>query len=103
MAQIIKAEEFNNKISKGTVVVDFFATWCQPCSMLAPVIEELGQEMAGQAEFIKVDVDQSMDLASQYQIVSIPAMLIFKDGQLQDRMVGFLPKAAIKEKVEQYL
>lgn len=103
MAQVVQSNEFQNKISKGIVVVDFFATWCQPCSMLAPIFDELGQEMEGKAEFIKVNVDESMDIANTYQIMTIPAMLVFKDGELQERMVGFLPKGEIKQKVEQYL
>lgn len=103
MAQVVKSAEFMNQIEKGVVVVDFFANWCQPCKMLAPIFEELGTEMEGQASFIKVDVDKSMDIAQKYVITNIPAMLIFKDGELKERMVGFSPKEVIKEKVIQYL
>ncbi|MBP3888082.1 MAG: thioredoxin [Cellulosilyticum sp.] len=103
MAEVVKSNEFQGKINKGIVVVDFFATWCQPCSMLAPIFDELGQEMKGKAEFIKINVDDSMDVATKYEIMTIPAVLVFKDGEVQERMVGFLPKGEIKQKVEQYL
>lgn len=103
MAKIIESNEFENETKDGVVIVDFFADWCSPCKMLAPVFEELGGEMEGKAKFLKVNVDQSSDIAGKYNVSSIPAMLILKNGEAQEMMVGFSPKAVIKEKIEKYL
>lgn len=103
MAKIIGSEKFEFEVKDGITIVDFFATWCGPCKMLAPVFDELGTEMAGKASFIKVDVDQSSDIASKYNVSTIPTMVILKNGEKQDAMVGFLPKEVIKEKLEKYL
>ena len=71
MAKIINSQEFDNTIESGVVVVDFFATWCGPCKMLSPVIDELSGELEN-VNFVKVDIDQSMDLAQKFKIVSVP-------------------------------
>ncbi|MGM9533697.1 MAG: thioredoxin [Intestinibacter sp.] len=102
MAKIINSIEFDDTVKEGVVVVDFFATWCGPCKMLAPVFEELNEELED-VNFVKVDIDQSMDLAQKFRIVSVPTMKIFKDGQEVDTLMGFMPKEAIKSKVEAYL
>ncbi len=88
---------------KKTLVVDFWATWCGPCRMLAPVMEKLSDEYAGRAEFVKIDVDDNPDLAREYSIMSIPCVMVFKDGQLAGKSVGFLPQPAMKEFLEKYL
>ena len=105
MAKIIKTSEFRSEVEEkqGVVVVDFFATWCGPCKMLAPVFEELGKEMDSKAKFLKVDVDQSLEIAQQFSISTVPTMIIFKDGKAVDKMIGFIPKEQIKAKVESYL
>lgn len=103
MAKIINSSEFNSEIKDGVVVVDFFATWCGPCKMLAPVFEELGKEMSGKVKFVKVDVDQSSDIAMQYRVSSVPTMAVFKNGESVDKIVGFVPKERIKEAVEAHL
>ena len=104
MSVEIKASEFDEKVrnAKGTVVVDFFATWCGPCKMLAPVFEELSGEMDN-VNFFKVDVDQALDIARKYAITTVPTMMIFKDGEVVDKMIGFLPKEHIKAKIEAQL
>ena len=79
--KIVDSNEFKSEIENGITVVDFFATWCGPCKMLAPVLEGLSSDMEGKAKFIKVDIDQSLDLANEFQIASVPTMVIFKDGQ----------------------
>ncbi len=86
--------DFNSLISDGVVVVDFFATWCGPCKMLAPIIEELKNERS-EVKFVKIDVDENEDLAKQYGIMSIPSLLLFKDGKLVDKKVGFMPKEVL--------
>ncbi|CEH36225.1 thioredoxin [Romboutsia lituseburensis] len=103
MAKIVNSEEFRSNVNEGLVVVDFFATWCGPCKMLAPVFEELSSEMDGKATFLKVDVDQCGDIAREYSISTIPTMIIFKNGEKQETMVGFLPKESIKSNIEKYL
>lgn len=103
MAKIVNSNEFKEAIKEGVVVVDFFATWCGPCKMLAPIFEELSNEMEGKTQFIKVDVDQSVDIAREYGIQSIPTMAILKNGQAVETMVGFLPKDVIKSNIENYL
>jgi thioredoxin 1 len=101
MAQILNSDNFTKEIEKNEVtVVDFFATWCGPCKMLAPVFEELGNEMKEKANFFKVDIDKSLEIAQQYGINTVPTMLIFKNGKVVDKLVGFVPKANIKNKVE---
>ena len=81
MAKIINSQEFDNTIESGVVVVDFFATWCGPCKMLSPVIDELSGELEN-VNFVKVDIDQSMDLAQKFKIVSVPTLKVFKNGKI---------------------
>lgn len=102
MAKIINSQEFSNTIEDGVVVVDFFATWCGPCKMLAPIFEELGEEL-DKVKFVKVDIDQSMDLAQKFRIVSVPTMKIFKNGEEVDTLMGFMPKEILKNKIEVHL
>ena len=77
--------------AKGVVVVDFFATWCAPCKMLAPVLEEISEEIK-EAKIVKIDVDENPLAANMYHVSSIPTIKIFKDGELKDSKVGFQPK-----------
>lgn len=78
--------------AKGKVLVDFWAAWCGPCIMLGPIIEELGEELKDTVKVVKVDVDEQIELASQYNITSIPAVLIFENGQVVNSIVGFHQK-----------
>ena len=103
MAQIVDNTNFEQEINNGVVVVDFFATWCGPCKMLAPIFEQLSVEMKDDARFVKVDIDKSLEIARKYMISSVPTMMIFKDGKPVDTMVGFMPKEAIKNKVEAHI
>lgn len=104
MAKIINTSQFRGSVeeNQGVVVVDFFATWCGPCKMLAPVFEELSGEMEN-VNFFKVDVDQALDIAREYAITTVPTMIIFKNGEVADKMIGFLPKEHIKAKIEAQL
>ena len=77
---------------KKTLVVDFWAEWCGPCRMLAPVMEQLSDELAGKAEFVKIDVDDNPDLAREYSIMSIPCVMVFKGAALPDNKAGSVPK-----------
>lgn len=105
MAKIINTSQFRGDVeeSNGIVVVDFFATWCGPCKMLAPVFEELGNEMQNEAKFVKVDIDQSLEIAQQFNISTVPTMMIFKDGKPVESLVGFMPKEKLKDKVQSHL
>ena len=102
MAKIITSQEFDNTIESGVVVVDFFATWCGPCKMLSPVIDELSGELEN-VNFVKVDIDQSMDLAQKFKIVSVPTLKVFKNGEEVDTLMGFMPKEVLKSKVEAHI
>jgi thioredoxin 1 len=99
----INAPEFQSSIASGVAVVDFNATWCGPCKMLAPVLEELSAEMEGKASFYAMDVDDNPEIASQYNISSIPYVAVFKDGKLVDEQIGFVPKPMLKSVVERNL
>ena len=102
MAKIINSQEFDNTIESGVVVVDFFATWCGPCKMLSPVIDELSGELEN-VNFVKVDIDQSMVLAQKFKIVSVPTLKVFKNGEEVDTLMGFMPKEVLKSKVEAHI
>ena len=89
--------------SKIPVLVDFWAAWCGPCWMVAPVVEELAEEYDGRVNFVKLDVDRNPRTASQYGIMSIPSLLIFKNGAPMSNIVGFRPKAELKQSLEAVL
>ena len=101
--KIINGNEFDSTISSGVVLVDFFATWCGPCKMLSPVLEQVSEELAGKVEIVKVDVDQDGDLAAQFGIMSVPTMIVFKDGQPVGKMQGYVPAPQLKEALEKML
>lgn len=103
MVKNISQNELEQEIASGITVVDFYANWCGPCKMLSPVMEEISGEMEGKIKFLKMDVDQNEEAAAKYRIVSIPALLIFKDGEKQEMLVGFQPKDALKAQFEKYL
>jgi len=86
--------------AKTPVLVDFWAAWCAPCRMVAPVVQELAKEYEGKVSFVKLDVDQNPRTASQYGIMSIPTLLIFKNGAPVSNIVGFRPKADLKRSLD---
>jgi thioredoxin 1 len=89
--------------SPMTVLVDFWAEWCGPCKMIAPVLDELSTEMGGQLKIAKVNIDINREIAAQYSIRSIPTLLIFKDGQVKGQIVGAMGKAQLKERLNAYV
>ena len=99
MVKEINAEEYSEILnSTNPVVIDFHATWCGPCKVLSPILEELDNEIEG-VEFVKLDVDQHPQIAGQNQVMGVPTVVILKDGEVKDRFVGVQPKEVIKEKI----
>ena len=86
--------------AKTPVLVDFWATWCAPCQMVAPIIDELAEEYNGRISFAKVDVDQNSKIATRYSIMSIPTLLIFKKGEPVSLLVGYKPKEELKRTLD---
>ena len=105
MVKVINGNEFveNVENTKGVVVVDFFATWCGPCKMLAPVFEGVSNKMGDKAKFFKVDIDENSNIAQKYRIAAVPTMIIFKDGVPVENLAGFMPEQNITNKVNAYL
>ena len=100
---VLNEGNFSEVTGSGVVVVDFYADWCGPCRMMTPVLEEAQAEYAGRAVFAKVNVDDSKSIAINYKIMSIPTLLMFKDGQLSERFTGVTEKTALYEKINSLL
>jgi thioredoxin 1 len=98
----IEEARFEEEVLKAAtpVLVDFWAPWCAPCLMVAPVVEELAEEYDGRVGFFKVNVDNSARIASQYGIMSIPTLILFKDGKPASNIVGFRPKEELKKSID---
>lgn len=91
----VSDQTFNQEISSGVVLVDFWATWCGPCKMIAPVLEELDAEIGDKVKIAKLDVDNNPGTAAEYQVMSIPTLILFKDGQPIAKTAGYQPKEAL--------
>ena len=94
MDRVLTEGEFQQKVieAKKPVLVDFFASWCGPCQMLTPVIEELAKEMKDKADVYEIDVDKEPDLANRFQIISVPTVLVFKDGRIANQFTSTVSK-----------
>jgi thioredoxin 1 len=105
MASYIELNQTNiqETIKEGVALVDFWAPWCGPCRMIAPVIEQLAQEFEGKAKICKINTEEEQELTQQYQIRSIPTILFFKDGEIVDQLIGATTKAILEEKLNKYL
>lgn len=103
MIHIENEEQFDQTISEGITLVDFYATWCGPCRMIAPFIEEIDEEYKEKIKVIKVDVDECSSIAERYSINAIPALVVFKNNELFKSNVGFLPKESITNLIEEAL
>ena len=100
----ITDSNFNEIVKKDAlVVVDCWAAWCGPCRMIGPIIEELAKDYAGKILFGKLNVDSNRKVPLEYQIMSIPTILVFKDGELVDRIMGAMPKRLLEEKITKHL
>ncbi len=101
---ILTVEEFNQQINSDIpVLVDFWATWCGPCKMQAPVLHEFKEEMGDKVKVIKVDVDELQKLAIDYGVYSIPTLMVFKNGELKEKTVGLTSKAGLSSLVIKHL
>ncbi|NLI99187.1 thioredoxin [bacterium] len=105
MLQIKTEEDFRREVLEAEVpvLVDFWASWCHPCTILGPVIEELSKDYASKAKVVKVNVDESRVLAQAYNIMSIPTVIFFSKGQIADRSIGAVPKEVLSEKLNALL
>ena len=100
MAKIATNTSFDELLaSEKLVIVDFWATWCGPCRMLSPLLDEVEAEMEDKVEVVKVNVDDADEIAMRFRIMSIPTLLFFKNGEMVDRSVGAMPKSALVDKI----
>ncbi|MDO4681052.1 MAG: thioredoxin [Aerococcus sp.] len=103
MVQAITDQNFQAETDKGVVLVDFWATWCGPCKMQSPIIEQLDDEMGDQVKFTKMDVDDNPETPTSFGIMAIPTLLVKKDGEIVERLTGYTPKERLEQILEQYL
>lgn len=105
MIEEIKDINFSKVIenTEVPVVVDFWASWCGPCKMLSPIIDELSNELNDKAKFFKLNVDENPVASAQYKVASIPTVMVFKNGKIVDSLVGFRPKDSLKNVIEKHI
>lgn len=99
----VNDSNFNEQINSGVKLVDFWATWCGPCKMIAPVLEDLATDYDGKADILKLDVDQNQATAAKFEVMSIPTLIVFKDGEPVDKVVGFQPKENLAQVIDKHL
>ena len=101
----INTENFNKEVlsQDGVVVVDFFANWCGPCRKLAPILEEVESELLSKAKFAKINTDNNLEMAKQFQVSGLPTLMIFKNGEAVERLVGLMPKSSIITNIEKHI
>ena len=105
MADAVTSATWDQEVLKSTtlVLVDFWAVWCGPCRMVAPIVDELSKEYAGKLKVLKLNTDENPDVAGRYKIMGIPTLMFFKNGERVDQVVGAVPKAQLKTKVDSLL
>ena len=103
MLKEIVNNDFSEVKASAAAVVDFNAVWCGPCKMMAPVIDQLASQLEGKVDFFALDVDENRELAAQYGIMSIPTLGFFKNGELVDKSIGFMPAPAVQSWIEKNL
>lgn len=95
-------QNFTAETGEGLVLVDFWAPWCGPCKMIAPVLVEIDEEMGDKVKVVKVDVDENQETAAKFEVMSIPSLFVMKDGQIVDKALGYKPKEALVELVSKH-
>ena len=105
MAVLVTDANFESEVLKSDVpvLVDFYADWCGPCKMIAPLVEQLSSEYEGKAKVFKLDVDATQGIAQNYRVMSIPTLLVFKGGEVVETIVGAVPKATLEAKLNAHL
>lgn len=105
MALEINESKFNDEVinSDKLVLVDFWAPWCGPCKMVAPVVEDISKEYSDKLKVVKVNVDENAGIASKYQVMNIPTLMLFKNGDVVNKMVGFQPKPALERAINKMI
>lgn len=103
MAKVITSDTFDADIASGVTLVDFYADWCGPCQAIAPVIDEISSEYEGKASVYKVNVDDSQDLSEKFGVMSIPTLLVFKDGELVEKTMGASAKGEITGLLDKHI
>ena len=99
----LEKNNLDELIKEGTHLLDFYAEWCGPCKMLSPILEKVEEDSKGEFNIVKIDVDESYDVAKKYGIMSVPTMIIFKDGDEQEKIVGLRQKNQIEDAVRNYI
>jgi thioredoxin 1 len=103
MVNHISDENFKDEVASGVSLVDFYADWCGPCRMIAPMLEDLAKEFAGKAKLVKLNVDESQKVSADYAVSSIPTLILFKDGQEMQRIVGVRDEEFLREMIQSHL
>jgi thioredoxin 1 len=105
MAEIFTKANFESEVlnASGAVLVDFWASWCGPCRMVSPIIDELAEDYKGKIKIGKVNVDEESELASTFAVVSIPTVILFKNGKIEERLVGAYPKDEYEEIIDKHI
>lgn len=105
MVQEINTDNFDTEVlsHKGVMVVDFFANWCGPCRKLGPILEEVETELSSKVRFAKINTDDNLEMAKKYQVSGLPTLMVFKDGEPVERMVGLMPKGSIITNIEKHV
>lgn len=105
MVQEINTENFDKEVvsHEGVIVVDFFANWCGPCRKMGPILEEVEQDLNSKVKFAKINTDDNLEMAKKYQVSGLPTLMVFKNGEPVERMVGLMPKNSIITNIEKHV